>query len=127
MSEEDDAKHEAPLSGDQLLQVLGALSSPFRLRIVAALTGRRQYVSQLARDIGMSRPLLHMHLRRLQSAGLIDSSLEVSADGRAMNYVSVVPFAIDLTPEMIAEAARTLTERAQSPGKPGDVTGHEED
>ena len=57
----------------------------------------------------MSRPLLHMHLRRLQAAGLVESSLELSAEGKAMNYLSVVPFTLLLTPERVAEAVVTLT------------------
>ncbi len=95
-------------AGEALVGALGALASPYRLHIIAALVGRRQYVSQLAREIGMSRPLLHMHLRRLQAAGLVESTLEISDDGKAMNYYSVTPFALHLTPETIAEAAATV-------------------
>jgi DNA-binding transcriptional ArsR family regulator len=51
--------------------MLGALANPHRLRIVAALASGRNYVSQLAREMGMSRPLLHMHLQRLEAAGLV--------------------------------------------------------
>ncbi|HEX4534735.1 MAG TPA: helix-turn-helix domain-containing protein, partial [Rhizomicrobium sp.] len=57
-------------SGDQLLAILAALANPHRLRIVAALkTDGRNYVSQLAREVGISRPLLHLHLQKLQEAG----------------------------------------------------------
>ena len=76
-----------PIDGDRLLAMLAALANPHRLRIVAALaTGGRNYVSQLARDIGLSRPLLHLHLQKLAEAGLVTSKLELSADGRALNY-----------------------------------------
>ena len=105
----------ATFSGDALLDALSALASPYRLRIIAALVGRRQYVSQLAREIGMSRPLLHMHLIRLQAAGLITSTMEVSDDGKAMNYLSVTPFVIRLTPEDIQHAVETLTHRTAVP------------
>ena len=70
--------------------------------------GGRQYVSRLAREIGMSRPLLIMHLQRLEAVGLVHSSLELSDDGRAMKYYEVTPFALQLTPARIAEAARSL-------------------
>ena len=54
------------ISADQLLAVLAALASPQRLRIVAALKSNgRNYVSQLAREVGISRPLLHLHLQKL--------------------------------------------------------------
>ena len=96
------------ISGDELLALLAALGSAQRLRILAALVPHRQYVSQLAREIGISRPLLHMHLQRLEAAGLVTSSLELSADGKAMNYFEIAPFALNLTPQLIAHAAQTL-------------------
>lgn len=98
------------LTGDQLLAVLAALSNPHRLRVVAALAaGGRNYVSQLARELNISRPLLHLHLQKLQEAGLVSSQLELSDDGKALNFFEAAPFAIDLTPAMIAEAVATLT------------------
>jgi DNA-binding transcriptional ArsR family regulator len=90
---------------------LSALANPHRLRIVGALASGRNYVSQLARDMGMSRPLLHMHLRRLESAGLVRGTLILSEEeGKAMRYFEIVSFALHLTPEGIAEAVQTLTE-----------------
>jgi DNA-binding transcriptional ArsR family regulator len=96
--------------GDQLLDVLAALANPHRVRIVAALQTRgRAYVSQLAREIGISRPLLHLHLRKLEDAGLVTSQLELSSDGKALNFFQIAPFDIVLTPSSIADAARTLS------------------
>lgn len=98
------------ISGDRLLAVLAALASPQRLRIVAALkTNGRNYVSQLAREVGISRPLLHLHLQKLEDAGLVISKLELSGDGKALNYFEVAEFDIELTPQAIAKAAKTLT------------------
>lgn len=99
-------------SGDQLLQVLAALSNPHRLRIIAALSaGGRNYVSRLAREIGISRPLLHLHLQKLEAAGLVTSQLELSADGKALNYFAVSDFALNLTPSVIADLSATLSDR----------------
>ena len=95
--------------GDELLAVLAALANPHRLRILAALSENREYVSELARQIGMSRPLLHMHLQRLERAGLITGTLELSEEGKAMKYYEVTPFAVTLTPAVIAEAVATLS------------------
>ncbi|MDQ3695252.1 MAG: winged helix-turn-helix domain-containing protein [Chloroflexota bacterium] len=100
---------ERMISGDALVRALAALANPHRLRIIASLAGGRNYVSQLARDIGISRPLLHMHLQRLEAANLVAGTLELSEDGKAMKFFAVTPFAIQLTPGLIAEAARTLT------------------
>src|SRR3984957_7985189 len=97
------------MTGDALLQVLATLSNPHRMRVVAALAEERNYVSQLARDLGISRALLQVHLRKLEAAGLVSSSVEVSADGKAMKFYEVAPFALTLTPEVIRIAARTLS------------------
>ena len=96
------------MTGDDLLRILAALANPHRLRVLAALTGRRNYVSQLARELGMGRPLLHLHLRRLEEAGLVHGSLELSPDGKAMKFYEVTPFRVELTPALIAAAAATL-------------------
>ncbi|MGY3448075.1 ArsR/SmtB family transcription factor [Bradyrhizobium sp. USDA 4353] len=99
-----------PSQGDQLLDRLSALANPHRLRVLAALRlNGRTYVSQLARELGISRPLLHLHLRKLEQAGLVVSRLELSADGKALNYFEVAPFDIALTPSSIAEAVQTLS------------------
>lgn len=97
-------------TGDELLKVLSALGNPHRMRIVAALLESRNYVSALARLIGMGRPLLHMHLQRLEAAGLVVGTLEVGEDGKSMKYYDVTPFLYELTPRVVAQAAATLTE-----------------
>jgi DNA-binding transcriptional ArsR family regulator len=105
----------ADVTGDELLGVLAALANPHRLRVMAALAQRRNYVSQLAREVGISRPLLRVHLARLENAGLVDGTLELSEDGKAMKYYEVTPFALDVTPERIIEAVRTLTVKSVVP------------
>lgn len=96
-------------SGDELLAILEALANPLRLKIIATLRDRRVHVSQLAREVMISRPLLYMHLKRLEKAGLVTSQLELSEDGKALNFYELVPFTLILSPESIAEAAKTLT------------------
>ncbi|WP_435888640.1 MMPL family transporter [Streptomyces niveus] len=41
---------------------MATLSNPHRLRVVAALAGRRNYVSRPARELDISRALLQVHL-----------------------------------------------------------------
>jgi predicted transcriptional regulator len=103
------------MTGDELLRVLGTLANPHRLRVVAALAQERNYVSQLARELGISRALLQVHLRKLEAARLVSADIEVSADGKAMKYYEVTPFAVLLTPEVIEAATRTLTATADHP------------
>ncbi|MFC4726682.1 ArsR/SmtB family transcription factor [Coralloluteibacterium thermophilus] len=102
--------------GDRLLEMLAALANPHRLRIVAALHARgRVYVSQLARELGISRPLLHLHLRKLEDAGLVRSEHALSPDGKALNYFEAAPFHIALTPAAIAGAVRSLSAPEKKP------------
>jgi len=95
--------------------MLAALANPHRLRIVAALSsGGRNYISRMAREIGISRPLMHLHLQKLEDAGLVTSRLELSADGKALNYFEVTEFAFHLTPATVADATRTLTAKPET-------------
>jgi DNA-binding transcriptional ArsR family regulator len=96
------------LTGSELVRMLSALSNPQRMRILASLAGGSVHVSQLAREIGLSRPLVHMHLQRLEAAGLVTGRLEISQDGKAMRFYDVTPFAVQLTPDTIVAAVETL-------------------
>jgi DNA-binding transcriptional ArsR family regulator len=102
----------SPPTGDDLVKTLSTLANPHRLRVVAALVRRRSYVSELARELGISRPLLQVHLRRLEAAGLVTATIQVSADGKAMKFYEVSDFAFTLTPAAIEVAERTLTDPA---------------
>ncbi len=90
------------LTGSGLLEALSALANPHRLQIITALVNETNYVSQLAREIGISRPLLIMHLKKLEDAGLVRSRLELSGEGKAMRYYEVVNFDLQVTPEFIS-------------------------
>lgn len=97
------------ISGDQLLKVLEALSNPYRLKIIAVLHEERQYVSQLARELGISRPLLYLHLQKLEDVDLITGTLEVSENGKAMKYFELNPFTLNLNEQLIFDLSKTLT------------------
>lgn len=91
-------------TSEELLAMLTAIAHPLRLRIIAELAGGRVHVSELARRLGMSRPLLYMHLDRLEKAGLVTGQLELSDDGKAMKYFELVPFEVRVTAETIVRA-----------------------
>jgi DNA-binding transcriptional ArsR family regulator len=92
------------LTSGELLATLTAIAHPLRLRIIAELTGGRVHVSELARRLDMSRPLLYMHLDRLEKAGLVTGQLELSDDGKAMKYFELVPFEVRVTAEVVISA-----------------------
>lgn len=103
--------------------MLGAVGHAQRLRIIAALAGGRVHVSELARRLGMSRPLLYMHLDRLEKAGLVIGHLELSEDGKALKYFELAPFDFRLTPETIVAALRADGTREQDHGDPDEENG----
>ena len=86
--------------------MLTAVANPLRLRVIAELADGRVHVSELARRLGISRPLLYMHLDRLEKAGIVTGHLELSEDGKAMKYFELAPFELRLTAEVITEALR---------------------
>jgi DNA-binding transcriptional ArsR family regulator len=92
------------LTSEELLALLTAVGHPFRLRVIAALAGGRVHVSELARRLGMSRPLLYMHLDKLEKAGLVTGHLELSDDGKALKYYELVPFELRITPATVLSA-----------------------
>jgi DNA-binding transcriptional ArsR family regulator len=92
------------LTSEELLAMLTAIAHPLRLRVIAELARGRVHVSELARRLGMSRPLLYMHLDKLEKAGLVSGSLELSDDGKAMKYFELVPFELRITAETVVSA-----------------------
>jgi DNA-binding transcriptional ArsR family regulator len=89
-----------------LLAVLAAVGHPLRLRVIAELAAGRVHVSELARRLDVSRPLLYMHLERLEKAGLVEGRLELSSDGKAMKYIELTPFELTLTVDTVLAALR---------------------
>ena len=92
------------LTSEELIAMLTAIAHPLRLRIIAELAGGRVHVSELARRLGMSRPLLYMHLDKLEKAGVVVGRLELSDDGKAMKYFELVPFEVRVTAETVVRA-----------------------
>jgi predicted transcriptional regulator len=104
-------------TGEQLLKMLSALANSHRLRIIAALNERESYVSELARELGIGRPLLHMHLQTLEKAGLVVGRHEVSEDGKALRYYTVTDFDEHLNPARVTDAVKTLSATGEADGR----------
>jgi DNA-binding transcriptional ArsR family regulator len=111
-----------PGSEEALLSVLTAIANPLRLRVIAELHGGRLHVSELARRLGISRPLLYMHLDRLEKAGLVTGHLELSEDGKAMKYYELAPFELRLTADIITSTITNGLNTAGADGRPGSET-----
>jgi len=60
---------------DSLVLILDALGNEHSLKIMAILASGECFVSELAKMVGISRPLLYLHLKKLENAGLVESEI----------------------------------------------------
>lgn len=86
---------------EDYINVFDALSHPARIKIIGILAEGRQYVSELARLVNISRPLLYMHLKKLETARLVTSAMEISESGKAMKYYALEDFELQITKELL--------------------------
>jgi predicted transcriptional regulator len=81
--------------------------------VIDALAGGRVHVSELARRLGLSRPLLYLHLERLERAGLVTGRLELAEGGRAMKYYKLTDFDVHITVDAVRKALAATASRGR--------------
>ena len=59
----------------KLAELLNALGNEHSLKIIGILANGERYVSELAKEVGISRPLLYLHLKKLENVGLVESEI----------------------------------------------------
>ncbi len=59
----------------RLTEILDALGNEHSLKIMSVLADGECYVSELAKSVGISRPLLYLHLKTLENAGLVEGEI----------------------------------------------------
>ena len=96
------------MDAEALSSRLAAAASPQRLRILALLAAGEQHVSEIARRVGLSRPVLYMHLSKLEEAGYVSGRLALSADGKALKFFRLLPFSLILDPAAVVAAVGPL-------------------
>lgn len=105
------------MDSEELLAFLAAVGHAQRIRIINELANGRLYVSDLARRLGISRPLLYMHIERLEKAGLVTGHLELSDDGKALKYFELRPFDVRLNVDTILAAVQRERDAADAAGQ----------
>ena len=83
----------------RLQSIFKTLSVYLRLKILVLLAEKPRYAYELSKILGISYPLVHLHLRALERAGLVSSEYEVTEEGRVRRYYRLRDFKIVLTPE----------------------------
>ena len=86
-----------------LLEVLKVLANPTRLKIIALLSKRPMYVSEIARELKMPYPLVHLYLTKLEDVGMVETRYEFikSEKPHVRKYCKLRNFKIVISPEVI--------------------------
>lgn len=89
----------------KLVKTLKALANPIRLKLIASLEEEPKHAYALAKEMGLSYPLTHLHLKGLRKMGLIEEiRQETRAEGRPVTKIyTPARFELVLTPESIRE------------------------
>jgi len=64
------------MSDEDIAEFFSALGHPIRIKILRILSKGDKFVSELAKEMGISRPLLYLHLNKLEKAGLVETYVE---------------------------------------------------
>jgi DNA-binding transcriptional ArsR family regulator len=85
---------------EELAGKLSALGHPTRLAIIKSLAGGEQYLSEIAKKVGISRALAKVHLKKLREAGLVNTTVVTLKDeAKALRYYQLCDFEIHLSSE----------------------------
>jgi predicted transcriptional regulator len=82
-----------------LVETLRALGHEYRLKILTSLTGGEKYLSEIAKEVGISRALAKVHLNKLHKAGLVETRTVLLEDeARALRYYELKDFHVEVSP-----------------------------
>jgi len=87
-----------------LARKLDALGHPLRLRIISILrTNGAMHMALLASNLGVSRALVKIHMKKLEQAGLVRSWVEMApGQAKALRMYELIDFEITVNPDSIA-------------------------
>lgn len=88
------------------MRVLRVLANPVRLRMLALIAVRPRHAYELSKLLGLSYPLVHMHLRALERAGLVEGAY--AGDVRMKRVYQLKEFRIVLDGELLRRLGEKL-------------------
>ena len=96
------------MKDEELAAKLKALGHISRLQILAVLTEGEKYLSSIAKEVGISRALAKVHLKKLREAGLVKTRTVLLEDeARALRYYELMDFHIEISPEELRKRRET--------------------
>jgi ArsR family transcriptional regulator len=92
----------------KLVKTLKALANPIRLRMIASLAEEPKHAYALAKEMGLSYPLAHLHLKGLRKMGLIkEIAPDTRTEGRPPSRTyTPSDFELVLNPSKILETVK---------------------
>jgi len=93
----------------EFVRILKVLENPVRLRMIAELHEKPRHIYALAKALGMSYPLAHLYLSKLERLGLVEGHL-IEEGGRTQKVYRVADFLIQIDPQTIRELVRKSKE-----------------
>ncbi len=94
---------------DVLVKKLSALGHPTRLKIVTELTNGEMYLSEIAKNVGISRALAKIHLIKLRKADLVETKVVVmEEEARALRFYKLKDFEIHISNEILAKERKKV-------------------
>ena len=92
----------------ELAALLNTLGNKHSLSILAELADGEQYVSELADKIGISRPLLYLHLKKLENVGLVEGEIRhFDKPPYTKKYYRAIDFYTEITLQRIKEIVKS--------------------
>ena len=88
-----------------LVKTLKTLANPIRLKMIASIYDEPKHVYALSKELGISYPLAHLHLKNLRRLGLVREVKEVErVKGMpTVKYYAPSDFELILTPKSIRD------------------------
>ena len=92
---------------DEIAVKLSALGHPTRIRILIELTKGENYLSEIAKNVGISRALAKVHLKKLKESGLVESKiLTLEEEARALRFYKILDFSFNISNESLAREVK---------------------
>jgi len=93
---------------DVLARKLDALGHPLRLKIVAMLRLHGEmHMANIASNLGVSRALIKVHMKKLEQAGLVRSRVVlIPGQARALRMYELLDFRITVDPDTILKEVK---------------------
>ncbi len=88
---------------NRLAEVLKILANPTRLRILMLCAEKERSTRELREMLGISKPLLLAHLKKLKHHKLIEARVVVEGDRGIVKLYRTVNFRICISPEELMD------------------------